>query len=130
MRTLFIILALLIAPSLRAEQSTGAASIETLQKQVKNLQSEVDRLSDEIRKINRNTTYFGPSLDDAGYIRFDSNRGAEIYLEGQFIGNAPLTYAVTKGKYKVSMVDPMSRREIAREVTVGDGSTVVFEQDF
>jgi len=69
-----------------------------------------------IDETNRKTLEENAGADAASILMRSSPPGAQIYINGAFVGNAPLLLSVAPGSYKVSMRD---QHDDSAERTIG-----------
>jgi hypothetical protein len=69
-----------------------------------------------IDEANRKTFEENAGKDAASILMRSSPVGAQIYINGDFVGNAPLLLSVAPGRYKIDMRD---QRDGSAERTVG-----------
>jgi S1-C subfamily serine protease len=70
-----------------------------------------------------------PSAAATGTVKFTEPRGAEIYVDGQFVGNIPSTLQLTEGNHQITVKDGKSP-DWQRSLEVHAGSTVTLRAQF
>ena len=70
-----------------------------------------------------------PSAAATGTVKFTEPRGAEIYVDGQFVGNIPSTLQLSKGNHQITVKDGKSP-DWQKTLQVDAGSSVTLRAQF